>query len=565
MVSKTRNSDYDGVRKQGRHQMVGKQRNDLIPKEKNGVSLAGDDRQVYEILLDVIEKRRQSGISTLGFLLSQIWQKTMTIWRRCVYFDQPTNFVFPSRGASVTGGDKISMYEPVHLGENKDAMIPTERKGVTLTDVERQCYESLLGVVEARQLSCTPKPQIVIITDLAKDYDDLAAMVVLKELHRLGVVELLGFIANLQPAADRARFGRGALDHLGLGNIRIATGTCGYPESESKRHRVAPYEFDDCPFMADKDDWRLKAKDSAKQLSGEDLLFELCLNAEQTGRKLTLLLISSLEDINAFSENNRRLLKSSVANIVLQGGYRVSADGQLQPLMEANNNRYDPIAAERFHTLIQDLEIKSTVYTRTAAIAATMEPKVFAELAETGNKVGEHLWTVQKAQDVSYYSNASLEDLSQRYYADRDRLYFLRTRTHLYRDHCEGDPLPIGEEVSEFTKVVVYDALAAIGVSGDDALEALNVLDSKHNDIMTTESECVRALKERHQVVGFEKKNLFEGKEVTESVSCIKAENMVATLKALLKGSLISSPLEPQTHPHSHETQRSQYFDPLSN
>lgn len=423
-----------------------------------------------------------------------------------------------------------------------DTMIPKERNGVSLTEDEKRYYEILLDIVEARRLSCTPKPRIVVITDLAKDYDDLAAMVVLKELHRLGVVELLGFIANLEPATNRARFGRGALDHLGLSTIPIATGTSGYPPKETKRHKVEEYEFEKCPFMADENDHRLKAEDSAEALTGEDLLLDLCSKAKRTGQKLTLLLISSLEDIHTFSSKNEELMKDSISNIVLQGGYEVTSDGKLKASKEANNNRYDPKAAEKFHALMQKLNIKSTVYTRTAAIAATMEPEIFAQLAKTGNKVGGHLWTVQKAQDVSFYTNASQEDPRKRFHPDRDQRYFLHNRTNWYDNHKDGeDKYPVGNQVSEFTKVVVYDALAAIGVAGDDALEALKVLDIKNSD--ETESKAVRELKERHKVVGYEKKRIVEGIETTEAVPGINVVNMVTALKAFLKGSLISSPL----------------------
>jgi hypothetical protein len=58
-------------------------------------------------------------------------------------------------------------------------------------------HSKLLGYLK-KQLNYKEKPpQIVVITDLARDYDDLAAMVMVKELHRLGLVELEGFVANI--------------------------------------------------------------------------------------------------------------------------------------------------------------------------------------------------------------------------------------------------------------------------------------------------------------------------------------------------------------------------------
>jgi hypothetical protein len=65
---------------------------------------------------------------------------------------------------------------------------------------------------------------VVVITDVAKDYDDLAAIVVLKELHRLGYVRLEAFIVNLKPARKRAIYLRAALDSLGLQDIPVGVG-----------------------------------------------------------------------------------------------------------------------------------------------------------------------------------------------------------------------------------------------------------------------------------------------------------------------------------------------------
>jgi hypothetical protein len=56
----------------------------------------------------------------------------------------------------------------------------------------------------------------VVITDLAKDYDDLAVIIVLKELYRLRFMHLEAFIANLELSRKRAIYGRVALDSLGL-------------------------------------------------------------------------------------------------------------------------------------------------------------------------------------------------------------------------------------------------------------------------------------------------------------------------------------------------------------
>jgi hypothetical protein len=56
----------------------------------------------------------------------------------------------------------------------------------------------------------------VVITDLAKDYDDLAVMVMLKELDRLGFMHLEAFIVNLEPSYKHTIYRQAALDSLDL-------------------------------------------------------------------------------------------------------------------------------------------------------------------------------------------------------------------------------------------------------------------------------------------------------------------------------------------------------------
>jgi hypothetical protein len=84
----------------------------------------------------------------------------------------------------------------------------------------------------------------VVITDLAKDYGDLAAMVVLKELHRLGFVRLEAFIANLEPSRKCAIYGRLNLDSIGLQDVPIGVGT----KASTEKHEEYKYEFDS-PLM----------------------------------------------------------------------------------------------------------------------------------------------------------------------------------------------------------------------------------------------------------------------------------------------------------------------------
>jgi hypothetical protein len=391
-----------------------------------------------------------------------------------------------------------------------------------LTSDEQTVYETLQVVRKARWIAGKRPPRVVAITDLAKDYDDLAAMVLLKELDRLGIVKLIAFVANLMPAFERARFGRGALDSLCRPDIPIAAGTSGFPDGAEKKHVQLAYEFD-CNFMARKDDERL-----AKVGSGLDLLHQVCEEARKNGEKLTLVLISSLEDIYKFSLKYSELLKETVSNVVFQGGYSMK-DGSLDPDSNANNNRYDPVASKEFHKFVQENSIPSAVYTKIAAFATPLTADLFRDMSDTGHPLGIHLKSVQVEQDRAFYQTSSLSE-GERFAPFMTQHWFLKNKTNWFETHKPEDTFPDpnpqtalpgdkdrGPDLADYlTKVVVYDALAALGASGDDALRALKVL--SHGDDP-----------EFHRVVGVE--NVDIG---------IQPERMAVTLSALLKGSLLS-------------------------
>lgn len=409
------------------------------------------------------------------------------------------------------GGRVRAWWARRNQASTSPTMIP---KG--LASEETAVYETLIKVVEDRGKAGIKAPKIVVITDLAKDYDDLAAMVVLKELHRLGVVILLGFVANLMPAKQRALFGRGALNSLDLHDIPIATGTSGFPKKGDKKHQPFDYEFN-CGFMADENDEQV-----ARDGRGEDLMKRLFEETVEKGEQLTLVLISSLEDIFTFSQNNPDLLRDAVSNIVMQGGYTVSPTGKLEPDEAAANNRYDIEAARSFHTFMDESKIPSAVYTKVAAFATPLTSELFAEMEKTEHPVGQHLRKVQVEQDLAFYIGASNKDPEKRFAPFMDQEWYLRNKTSWFDiDHPFGTPYPEGDEVIPYlTKVVVYDALAALGCSGTDALDALNVLtDGK------VQPPSI------HRIVGFAGPPSDPG---------IHAEQMATTLAALLKGSLVT-------------------------
>jgi len=377
-----------------------------------------------------------------------------------------------------------------------------------LNGPEVAVYETIARAVEARADLGIDPPYIAVITDLGKDYDDLAAMVVLKELRRLGVVRLGGFVANLVPSQKRAQFGRGSLDLLGLDGIPMATGL----QTGSGIHKELPYEFE-CEFMA---------PESTVAETGEQLLERLFTQAVDNGEKMTVLCISSLADIAQFSQKHAELVRNAVSNVVLQGGYTIDAEGKLRPDEAAANNFYDFEAAKKWHTFIQESHIPSTVYTKVAAFATPLTSELFATLAETKHLLGEHLRRVQVYQDRTFYERSCLTNPQDRFRPFMDQEWFLKHKSSWYDEvHPKDADLPVGDEIIPYlTKVVVYDALAAVGAAGKDVLNALNVL--KPIPKSTTAPSI-------HQIVG------------SPDSTGVNEQEMATVISALTKGSLMAS------------------------
>ncbi|KAE8448029.1 hypothetical protein EG329_009952 [Mollisiaceae sp. DMI_Dod_QoI] len=339
-------------------------------------------------------------------------------------------------------------------------------------------------------------PKLVVITDLAKDYDDLAAMVVLKELHRIGLVQLRGFVANLMPADKRALFGRGALDALGLQDIPIAVGL----PASTDHHKELDYELK-CSF---------NAPENTALENGNSLLRQLCATAKKENEKLTFVLLSSLADIFEFSKEYKDL-NSIIAKVFLQGGHTTSP---LKPDMRAANNKFHKAAAEGFYDFLETEKIPSSVYTKIATFATPVSTEVFDDMAATGHPVGQHLQQVRVLQDTEFYKGACQPNPP---FMNQQR--FLETKSSWFDTPHEPDaPLPVGDEILPYlTKVVVYDALPALASSGADVLEALN--------IKAPSSEL-------HEIVGI---------TGPPDVPGIDGDMMARALGALLRGSLLAA------------------------
>lgn len=388
-----------------------------------------------------------------------------------------------------------------------------------LSKAEGAVYERLLKVVEQRRNGGPTAPHIITITDLAKDYDDLVAMLCLKELHRLNVVTLEGFVANLAPADRRALFGRGALDSLTLQHMPIGIGTRGSSLDESE----LKHEFDNTDaFMA-----------SESRLSecpdGQQLLKDVFTKAIKENRKVSYLALSSLMDIAQFSKEEPELLKQGLADVTLQGGYSVIKN-VLTVDETAANNSFDLEGAYTFHKFIAENKIPSRVWTRVAAFKTPIDSTTFQFLEETKHPLGPYLRQVQIAQDTNFY-NGTYNKIPFAYHMTPE-WYVENKSTWIQAGHEWDEEFPRGEAmVPYFTKVTAYDALAAVGASGEDVLEEFGLIKPA---VSRKDQEL-----SIHKVAGISGSSP-DAKPILPEECNIDADLLGVMCEALMKGALLS-------------------------
>ncbi|KAG0624443.1 hypothetical protein M758_3G248400 [Ceratodon purpureus] len=341
-----------------------------------------------------------------------------------------------------------------------------------LSQRELGVYQKLEEVSQRRKESNQVPRPVVVITDVGKDYDDLAALVVLSVFHHLGFIELRAVVANLIPAEKRAHLAKAALESLGLGDVPVAFGTRGSPDD----HEVLDYEFKGAEFSTGA---------SVELENGKALLTRVYQTAKEKDEKLYLLCLSSLQDIFEFASANTDLVVKYTAEVHMQSGVSEN-EHNLKPDGNAANNRFNLDAAVEWYLFIQRHAIRSHIYTKNAAFITSLDSGVFKELAATGHPIGAYLRRVQVEQDVAFYKRACESDPGKRFAPSMDQTWFLdhKTNWHLRPHPSEGDTLPIGEEVIPYlTKIVLYDVLAALGVAGDDVVDVLK------NDIKVESEE----------------------------------------------------------------------------
>lgn len=433
---------------------IGGKYKDLIP---NGLTTAEED--VYTTILNTVEKRSQLAPRRVKTTHAEDLREDAT----SVKATTATSVQVEATTTEAFIAEAERRKSP-RLAARSNASQAETLGPETLLKETPGARTARIGQRQARLPDHGP-PRIVVITDLAKDFDDLLAMIVLKELHRLGAIRLLGFVANLKPADRRARLGRGALDQLGLTDVPMAIGTDGLERGH--KHKVLDYEFRGSETFIAPNDRNLP--------DGQDLLKQIFQDAKQQDYMVTLLTLSSLMDIALFMDKNRELLADRLERCVLQGGYTITENKQLVADLAATNNNFAPLHAQRFHTFLYEEKIPSTCFTKVATFATPIFQNLLNQMANTKVPVGKYLQEAQIGQDLYFWQCASGPE-EERFRPFMDEEWFLKNKTTWYSSKKRPAEVPEGDGIVKWLdKVTAYDCLAAVGTA-EDILGGLGVV-----------------------------------------------------------------------------------------
>ncbi len=241
---------------------------------------------------------------------------------------------------------------------------------------------------------------LLVIMDPGRDQDDEDTLVALNRFVRMGLMDVLGVVANLAPSANRARLARGTLDTLGLPEIPVGIGTgCTQPDDDGMAYQWA------VSYLSPED----------AVVDGKTLL-RRTLEGAQPGQ-IVLVLLSGLTDAYEIMREEPALFASRVRRVVFMGGVEASGDsvkvykdGRFRPDPTAQNVKFDTDSAGVLYKQLQLMGIPMTILTRHAAAAAKVPRAIYDEMADTGHPVGVRLREAQKTAIEELWRRANLPD-----------------------------------------------------------------------------------------------------------------------------------------------------------
>ncbi|KAF2272250.1 uncharacterized protein EI97DRAFT_437136 [Westerdykella ornata] len=330
-----------------------------------------------------------------------------------------------------------------------------------------------------------PVPNVLVVTDIGNDYDDMMALLILGYYHRQKKINLKGIIVTLHPVTERARVTYGLLRNcMGIKDVPVAEGTTG---TDNEREDA---------------EWTkiaLNAEFSAEPRTGFknylELAAEVLTEAKRKREKIRLLSIASIRDIWAIVQQNPSLFKQVVSEIHIQAGCKIVDVGdtymgkkiekkKLVANDEARNNSDDLVAANNFYDFIQKNKISCSVYEKQAAFVSGCKKDIFdpEHASKAMKKVATYIYAIHDIQKKVYYKDAC-KPIAQRRLPWCDEKWFLDYMCKdLPKELVEKKDVDI-ERLLPYTLVTPYDPIAALGCIEEVAGMALKLPKARYEDV----------------------------------------------------------------------------------
>jgi hypothetical protein len=352
---------------------------------------------------------------------------------------------------------------------------------------------------------------VIDFTDPGLDLDDEQKFILAANLHNKKIINLLGVVACLNPAEDRAKLAKGTLCRLGMNNIPVAVGTsfCGAKKCET-----------DCEYALSVDSSSLK--------DASLFLYETLSQAEDNS--IIFSVNSGVTDVVKFLMQHPELCKRKLKEVVIMGGvavlppvtvgsdvnfmYKTGPDkiNYLIPDFAANNS-FDYPSALFLYQMLQENDIKMCVLMREAAYAAQFPFSLYDDFANTGNVVGINLCNRQKPSILNLYKAACApagSEIRGKLPVDRNKQWFLNV-------FCGGNDPGEVEDIWPFVKgYQQYDSLAYLACSPDLRKEFFV-------------SECVTVKGTVHEIIG--KSKISHGVKNANNLRDFVMRNQIEALK----------------------------------
>ena len=293
--------------------------------------------------------------------------------------------------------------------------------------------EELLGISEVEPIN------IIDITDPGKDLDDEQKFLLLAGLQHVGLVNLLGVVANLEPAPQRAKLAKGTLRLLGMDDVPVGIGTDCFRGGENLK-----YEGDV--------DYAKDVKPEELQ-HGYTLLVRLLESAAD--KSAVICCNSGLTDVAQLLIMEPDLVKAKVKEVVIMGGVKatcsetmridtVTGPDKVQYMIpdDAANNAFDWPAALYLYQSLQEHNIAMCVFMRWASYVCQFPFSLYDRFAATGNPIGASLLSRQKPAINQLWRAANAPADSP----VRGRLPMSRTRQWFVEVFCKNVDPGIGPD-----------------------------------------------------------------------------------------------------------------------